>query len=174
MFKLRLLIASCVLVLACGAANASTVVFDVNASAGAATFSGTMTIDVTTGTLISASISSAQFTSIFDLKGGHGPFPLPPNPPSGWFEDLSNHTGTPPGIIELDFTTTNPGSLVDFTGGVIFSGSAQGDGFFSAAMSGTISAETPIPAALPLFASGLGAMGLLGWRRKRKGAAIAA
>ena len=28
--------------------------------------------------------------------------------------------------------------------------------------------QTPLPAALPLFASGLGAMGLLGWRRKRK------
>ena len=28
--------------------------------------------------------------------------------------------------------------------------------------------ETPLPAALPLFASGLGAMGLFGWRRKRK------
>jgi hypothetical protein len=27
---------------------------------------------------------------------------------------------------------------------------------------------TPLPAALPLFASGLGAIGLLGWRRKRK------
>jgi hypothetical protein len=34
---------------------------------------------------------------------------------------------------------------------------------------------TPLPAALPLFATGLGAMGLLGWRRKRKAfAAIAA
>jgi len=32
----------------------------------------------------------------------------------------------------------------------------------------TISAETPLPGALPLFASGLGALGLLGWRRKRK------
>jgi hypothetical protein len=27
---------------------------------------------------------------------------------------------------------------------------------------------TPLPAALPLFATGLGAMGLFGWRRKRK------
>jgi hypothetical protein len=27
---------------------------------------------------------------------------------------------------------------------------------------------TPIPAALPLFATGIGAIGLLGWRRKRK------
>jgi len=33
---------------------------------------------------------------------------------------------------------------------------------------------TPIPAALPLFATGLGAMGLLGWRRKRKNAAAIA
>ena len=30
---------------------------------------------------------------------------------------------------------------------------------------------TPLPAALPLFAGGLGALGLLGWRRKRKQAA---
>ena len=29
-------------------------------------------------------------------------------------------------------------------------------------------AETPLPAALPLFATGLGALGLLAWRRKRK------
>ena len=28
--------------------------------------------------------------------------------------------------------------------------------------------DTPIPAALPLFATGLGALALLGWRRKRK------
>jgi hypothetical protein len=34
--------------------------------------------------------------------------------------------------------------------------------------------STPLPAALPLFATGLGALGLLGWRRKRKAAAIAA
>jgi hypothetical protein len=31
--------------------------------------------------------------------------------------------------------------------------------------------QTPLPAALPLFASGLGVMALLGWRRKRKSAA---
>jgi hypothetical protein len=39
----------------------------------------------------------------------------------------------------------------------------------------TITAQTPptvpLPAALPLFATGVGAMGLLGWRRKRKPAA---
>jgi len=33
---------------------------------------------------------------------------------------------------------------------------------------------TPLPAALPLFAGGLGALGLLGWRRKKKAAPVAA
>jgi hypothetical protein len=33
---------------------------------------------------------------------------------------------------------------------------------------------TPLPATLPLFATGLGGLGLLGWRRKRTNAAIAA
>ena len=33
---------------------------------------------------------------------------------------------------------------------------------------------TPLPAALPLFATGLGALGLLGWRRKRKASAAVA
>jgi hypothetical protein len=32
---------------------------------------------------------------------------------------------------------------------------------------------TPLPAALPLFATGLGGLGLLGWRRKRKVQAVA-
>ena len=32
---------------------------------------------------------------------------------------------------------------------------------------------TPLPAALPLFATGIGALGLLGWRRKRKAQAVA-
>jgi hypothetical protein len=33
---------------------------------------------------------------------------------------------------------------------------------------------TPLPAALPLFATGIGVMGLFGWRRKRKAVAVAA
>jgi hypothetical protein len=32
---------------------------------------------------------------------------------------------------------------------------------------------TPLPAALPLFATGVGGLGLLGWRRKRKAQSVA-
>jgi hypothetical protein len=34
--------------------------------------------------------------------------------------------------------------------------------------------QTPLPAAFPLFATGLGALGLFGWRRKRKAQAVVA
>lgn len=37
-----------------------------------------------------------------------------------------------------------------------------------------LGATTPLPATMPLFATGLGAMGLFGWRRKRKSVAVAA
>jgi hypothetical protein len=34
-------------------------------------------------------------------------------------------------------------------------------------------AQTPIPAALPLFASALGGLGLFGWRRRQAGSQAA-
>ena len=41
------------------------------------------------------------------------------------------------------------------------------------AINSTSLSETPLPAALPLFSSGVGLMGLLGWRKKRKRLAVA-
>jgi len=38
------------------------------------------------------------------------------------------------------------------------------------ALTDSENSQTPLPAALPLFATGLGALGLLGWRRKKKAA----
>jgi hypothetical protein len=43
-------------------------------------------------------------------------------------------------------------------------GGVQDGGFYTA---------TPLPAALPLFATGIGGLGFLGWRRKRKAQAVA-
>ena len=70
------------------------------------------------------------------------------------------------GFVALDTALIFPASLpwiVDATlvvNGTIVSGS-QFEGI----------ANTPLPAALPLFATGLGALGLFGWRRKRQNAA---
>ena len=40
--------------------------------------------------------------------------------------------------------------------------------YAGAALSLAILVATPLPAALPLFVTGLGMFGALGWRRKRK------
>jgi hypothetical protein len=37
----------------------------------------------------------------------------------------------------------------------------------------SLASTTPLPATLPLFATGLGALGLMGWRRRRKAAVLA-
>jgi len=60
-------------------------------------------------------------------------------------------------IAAAGFTLGDPLKLVAFTAGEI-TGDAQSSAVFA----------TPLPAALPLFAGGLGALGLLGWRRKRR------
>jgi hypothetical protein len=64
------------------------------------------------------------------------------------------NAGSIPAINDLHFVVT------DATVAQLEVANEQGN-FFSAGI-------TPIPAALPLFATGLGALGLLGWRKKRK------
>ena len=71
---------------------------------------------------------------------------------------IPNGSGTPQTSIRLMFE--------DFSG----AGSHPANAYFDNITVTT----TPLPAALPLFASGLGALGVFGWRRKRKKAAAAA
>ena len=86
--------------------------------------------------------------------------------------------GTPGLVNKLDLGFS--GALTDAGGTFTLSGfEDELTGFESRLINGgsitTEIAATPLPAALPLFAGGLGALGLFGWRRKRKNAtAIAA
>jgi len=59
---------------------------------------------------------------------------------------------TGPSVLSGDSFRTSVGTLFI---------NLAGDATFTAVV-------TPLPAALPLFATGLGGLGLLGWRRKRK------
>jgi hypothetical protein len=73
------------------------------------------------------------------------------------------------------FPVTASGGLT-FAGALIASTSADEA---SGAKSGTVTMvvgtpATPLPAALPLFATGIVGLGLLGWRRKRKARAATA
>jgi hypothetical protein len=73
------------------------------------------------------------------------------------------------GFLGVDGSVNNPypgGSAYDF-------GSEQNLPDFDYAFQ-TFTETTPLPAALPLFAGGLGLLGFVGWRRKRGIAAAAA
>jgi hypothetical protein len=145
------------------------------------TFSGTCTVDCTgtatatlvvenyTGGLSSATFVSFTYTSNFlgtitidaPTTVSMGGIFVPPLPSAeniglNFANEIYPPTGSPP----LQFETLAGG--VHSGEWCIGNNGCAGD----SGTSGTWS-ETPLPAALPLFATGLGALGLLGWRRRR-------
>ena len=79
---------------------------------------------------------------------------------------LSGNTLNPPEVFTFDGLTTSVDISTSATSPF---GYTQNIGPIAYDL-----AATPLPAALPLFAGGLGALGFFGWRRKRKPAALAA
>jgi hypothetical protein len=180
MLRLNCLVATSILALTIGAANAT--VFDVSGSA-SLPLGGTITI------------SGGSVTGV-DVTSSASPIATP-------FTDLSSSVSSGGGTdwnITVD-TATSPenyfilmvlpvASLASYAGGNIsiavlydnvtgFEEPIVECGEPGGAVCGHLTAETsisptPLPAALPLFATGLGAMGLFGWRRKRKAQAVAA
>jgi hypothetical protein len=85
-------------------------------------------------------------------------------------------SGTPQNswtLETLDFTASGPSSVVSLLG-TNSGGVQEYIGLDNVSLVDTGVSATPLPAALPLFASGLAGMGLFGWRRKRKNAAAVA
>jgi hypothetical protein len=75
-------------------------------------------------------------------------------------------------LVGLSFTFTSTSLVFLATEGDIKKKDAVIYGIFLTAPSANIPAAVPIPAALPLLAAGLSAMGFMGWRRKRKSAVV--
>lgn len=153
---------------------------------------GSITTDGNTGALLQTDISSWNLT----INTGNSPVTL--NGPGNPATSAANLTGLALTVVGTGLffnyglstasffeigTTTGPnenvvledaaqggGPLLQFNDGV--------DARSTSSVSGNVqigtASATPLPATLPLFATGVGAMGLLGWRRKRKNAAAPA
>ena len=79
---------------------------------------------------------------------------------------VGNGLGGGPPVTNRYLAFPDGGNVVNSFDGILPGGGPQiGIGSF------LVADATPLPAALPLFVTGLGALGLLGWRRKRKAVA---
>jgi hypothetical protein len=70
----------------------------------------------------------------------------------------------------LFYSLDDNGQTPTFTTPIFVNENADGSFHFVSVLGNTFDglSDVPLPAALPLFATGLGALGLLGWRRKKQ------
>jgi hypothetical protein len=93
------------------------------------------------------------------------------------FANSTSLSVTPPSPANGQQASTQTNGYWDITGNLAITSVVFGtgntnafetDNFYVFPTINGNTGTTPLPAALPLFASGLGALGLFGWRRKRK------
>jgi hypothetical protein len=134
-------------------------------AAGTGTFTGTF--DYNAGVFSNIDIvatggfSSSPNTITFNTNNGSTATHL----------DFTN-SGNSAEFLSLFLAASLPTSPDSVTGGAVSNGCTGCAGNEFPVSGSFVSAvqlnAVPLPAALPLFASGFGALGLLGWRRKRK------
>ena len=146
--------------------------------------SGAALDNIPAGTTILGTLTANTFNPVPTTDLGGFPVGIV-SPTSGVFEIGTDATGqiTSWHIFE-NFSASYPGDNVSCgysasttPGGNLLILTSASDGFVcqngAESPAGTFTAEadaatTPLPAALPLFATGAGLLGFLGWRRKRR------
>jgi hypothetical protein len=139
---------------------------------GTFTLSGEMSFDITDKTLVSIDLNFPNSLSILPRVG------------NTYSADVSSGRPGDPGTIAITMTPDQAGDGFYIGGTLVGSlipigtAAASECGIFPepcleqvTGYSGEVTPATPLPAALPLFATGLGAIGLFGWRKKRTNAA---
>jgi hypothetical protein len=130
------------------------------------TFGGTLTVDVTNGTVSSVDITFPGLADFNFVVQSH-PWPSPP----GWILAVANFPQED--ALDLTFTTTMPNSLVGFNGGTITGGDVfdlQTLQTLFVGFSGTIAPATVPDQASTAILLALGAGGLLALRRRWRAA----
>lgn len=184
-------------VVLCGASQVRASTYNVSDDAGSLFINGTITTDIDTGTLASSDIQSWSLT----ITGFGGPIVLSPSnsgvsisgngltaTPSGLFFNFDDSSGAylefvVPSSSYVQWVTAHivgPNAALNIdagdnsgTDGPFLDGSSNRSGTEEIAEIPEIT-PTPLPATLPLFAIGLGALGCLGWCKKRKSFSVAA
>jgi hypothetical protein len=155
--------------------------FDVTgsfASPATTSLTGTLTWDATLAEVTAADLVVGTISDHFNMVISTTALATPPNS----YQVLINNDVPDQLTIDLDNLSLTTGGTI--TAGSVFPTCFPGTpeciiiGFseLAGSLTGTFAPEvaaTPLPAALPLFATGIGGLGLLGWRRKRKAQAVA-
>ncbi len=155
---------------------AAATTYNISESAFSLSVLGTITTDGDTGVLSAADITSWSLTVSGDgtpitLNNADSTLTLVGNDLSATATTLSfNFAGL--GTLSFNSPTCYPCANVTYLTGLFELGASHSEDnvvFWPVPEFGdVVIGTTPLPAALPLFAGGLAAMGLLGWRRKRK------
>jgi len=127
--------------------------------------------------------NNSQPGSAYAKDPGHDPFAIDT---SGWYtfqQDFTDNAGTLAVIMSIfdsggglvhQWARSDPGDLIATVVGGSDYGWLDYNEFSFLAIDNASLTTTPLPATLPMFASGLGVLGLLRWRKKRKSLVAAA